>query len=389
MTKNNFISILVCLWVIELTTAVNSFFMDLKGGTIDAERFQADAIEWVLNGSIEFVTNAEFFVQFLGIIFWFFGESEFIASQFGIAASITACVYFIKINKELGIRTPDWAIYGFLLWPSYLLRQSTTMREPYLVLFVVLIAFFLILYKKYGRANDLLKLFIILILSILFHKATAVLFVFVSVYVVFFVMKQRGPMFRSRTFWLRLLIIGISVSGVLAVLLFFNNVRGLKPVIALLTADAEYIDRVLDYKTGRGFRTTYDVSLDVTSLPALVISLPKVFIYYMSYPFPWKVSTPLDVLAALEGIFRFGALVIIIKHSFRGVKIPAAAKPVFILGIVFCMIWAAGTSNYGTASRHHVTTNWIYLTAYLLYFAYVRNLRGVGIRRIILPRYAA
>jgi hypothetical protein len=380
MTKNNFTSIFLCLWVIELTTVVNSFFMDLKGGTIDAARFQADAVSWAIEGKFEFVTNAEFFVQYLGVIYWIFGESEFIATQFGIAASICACVYFIKINKELGIRTPQWAIYGFLLWPSYLLRQSTTMREPYLVLFIVLIAFFLILYKKFGRPSDLFKLFSILILSVLFHKATAVLFVFVSIYIVFFVMKQRGPAFKSRTFWLRILIIGASVSGVLAVVLFFGNVRGLKPVIALLTADAQYIDRVLDYKTGRDFRSTYDVSIDVTSLPALFLSIPKVFIYYMSYPFPWKISTPLDVLASLEGIFRFGALVIIIKHSFRGVKIPAAAKPMFIWGIVFCMIWAAGTSNYGTASRHHVTTNWIFISAYLLYFAYVRNLRGVGSR---------
>jgi hypothetical protein len=385
MTKNNFMSIFLCLWVIELTTVVNSFFMNLKGGTIDAERFQAEAVEWVHNGTFEFVTNAEFFVQFLGVIFWIFGESEFIATQFGIIASICACVYFIKINKELGIATPQWAIFGFLLWPSYLLRQSTTMREPYLVLFVVLIAFFLILYKKYGRSNDLLKLFFILILSVLFHKATAVLFVFVTIYVVFFVMKQRGPAFRSRTFWLRILIIGVSVSGVLVVVSFFGNVRGLKPVIALLTADSQYIDNILTYKTSKDFRTTYNVSIDVTSLPALFLSIPKVFIYYMSYPFPWKISTPLDVLASLEGMFRFGALVIIIKYSFRGVKIPPAAKPMFILGIVFCMIWAAGTSNYGTASRHHVTTNWIFISAYLLYFAYIRSWRGVGPRRIIMP----
>jgi hypothetical protein len=388
MTRNNSIFILFSLSVIELTTVVNSFFMNLKGGTVDAERFQAEAVEWVQHGSFELVTNAEFFIQFLGVIFWVFGESEFIASQFGIAASITACVYFIKINKELGVMTPNWAILGFLLWPSYLLRQSTTMREPYLVLLVVLIAFFLILYKKYGRSGDLIKLFLILVLSVLFHKATAVLFVFVVMYVVFFVMKQRGPAFKSKTFWLRILIIGVSITGVMVVLLFFNNVRGLKPVIALLTADSQYIDRVLDYKTGRDFRTTYNVSIDVTSLPALLLSIPKVFIYYMSYPFPWKISTPLDVLASLEGIFRFGALVIIIKHSFRGVKIPVAAKPMFILGIVFCMIWAAGTSNYGTASRHHVTTNWIFISAYLLYFAYVRNLRGVGAKRIFMPQRA-
>lgn len=378
MTKNNYIYILISLSVIELTTVVNSFFMNLKGGTIDAERFQADAAEWVRHGSIEFVTNAEFFVQFLGIIFWVFGESEFIATQFGIAASITACVYFIKINKELGVMTPNWAILGFLLWPSYLLRQSTTMREPYLVMFVVFIAFFLVMYKKYGRPGDLLKLFVVLILSVLFHKATAVLFIFATLYVVFFVMKRKLPALKSRTFWLRLVIGAGGVGGVLIILLFFGDVRGLKPVVALLTADTQYIDRVLDYKTGRDFRTTYDVSIDVSSLPALILSIPKVFIYYMSYPFPWKVSTPLDVLASVEGLFRFGALIIIFKYSLWRARIPAAAKPMFILGIVFCMIWAAGTSNYGTASRHHVTTNWIFISAYLMYFAYIKNIRGFG-----------
>ena len=31
-------------------------------------------------------------------------------------------------------------------------------------------------------------------------------------------------------------------------------------------------------------------------------------------------------------------------------------------------IWAVGTANYGTASRHHTTTNWIFLIAYAVFF---------------------
>lgn len=371
MTRNNFVALIFSFLVLEVFTFINSFVTNLKGGSVDAERFQDLATEWSRTGEWQFAINAEFYIQFLGIIYWIFGPSEFMGAQFGIFAVIVACLYFVKINWELGVTTPSVAILAFLLWPSFLLRVTTTMREPYMVLLLVLTAYYLIVYQKRRQNLDLVKLFSVLLFSVLFHKATAVLFVAVVFYIVFFVMKQQAPTLSSKTFYIRVGIILLTFGGGALSVLMFSELRGLKPAIALLTSDTEYMAQVIDYKKGREFRATYDAALDVSSPVNFFISAPKTFLYYMCYPFPWKIQTPIDVLASLEGLIRFAAMGLIFWYSFVRNKFPIAARPLFVLGILFCCIWAAGTANYGTASRHHVTTNWIFIISYILFYAHI------------------
>lgn len=367
MKKQTVIVFAASILVLEIFTIINSYVFNLKGATVDAEMFVEKAVEWTAFGELTFVTNAEFFIQFLGIVFLLVGPSEFIATQFGLLALIIAGVYFVKLIRLLGHQTPDWAVLAFFLWPSTLTRVTTTMREPYLILFILMIAFYVVRYKQERSGNDIIKLLVISFLALLFHKAFALLVVGALGYSVFFVMEQRAAWYRSQTFFLRVILGFVGVGGIAILFAGFSDVRGLQPLIALMSGDGEYITSVLDSKSSREFRTTYDVTLDLSSPLGFAISVPKVFVYYMFSPFPWQVSKPIDVLAATEGLFRLFGLFLIVQQGFIRSVFPRASRPMFMIVFMLILIWATGTTNYGTASRHHITTNWVFVVAYVLW----------------------
>lgn len=367
MPIQNFLAYLICFFILEAVTYINSFVKNLKGATVDAERFVEHAYYWTQFGEWQFATNSEFFIQFLGTIFLVFGPNEFIATQFGLIALLLSGIYFERMLKLMGYSLPWWAIVAFFLWPSLLTRVTTTMREPYLILFIVLITYFTVKYKCNKRVIEIVKLTAVSILALLFHKAYAILSFGALVYAIFFVMEQKLHWAESKTFYLRVALIIFGGGGVFAILAFGGNTRGLAPLVATLSGDTEYMTRVLDWKSSREFRTTYDAVLDFSSPLAFLASAPKTIIYYLFSPFPWRVSTLIDVLASIEGLFRLGGTVIIIKYGFLKKTFPAASRPVFIISTILILIWAAGTSNYGTASRHHITTNWVFLMAYVLW----------------------
>lgn len=372
-TTTQMITYIGCMILLEFITIINSFVFNLKGATVDAERFMENAIIWMQVGKVQFVTNSEFFVQFLGILFTIFGPSEFIAAQFGLAAFGVAAIYFVKLLEELDVPAPSWAIAGFLLWPTGLTRLTTTLREPYLILFTVVICYLVVRYRRRQNLKDIGILFAVCVIAFMFHKAYAVFFLFAMIYVLFFVLKPEGPWFQSRVVLLRGVLIGGSVLVLGYIMFYASDVRGLKPLIAVLTADSDYIGQVVDYKSSREFRTTYDAAIDVSSPLAFILSVPKTFIYYMFSPFPWQVTSPVDLLASLEGLFRFGALVIFARSWFIKKDAPPQLIPMMMMILVLCFIWAAGTSNYGTASRHHLTTNWAFLAIYVVYLVRARS----------------
>jgi hypothetical protein len=376
-------TVILCWAIVETIALVNSYVFNLKGASVDAERFVDYAIIWSKNGHFEFVTNAEFFIQFLGIIFWLFTPSEFLATQFGILSMIVAIVYLMKLGKAFDVTIPPWAIVAFFLWPSVLSRVTTTLREPYLILFTIMLCYFLAQYKIHERTADLVKLLAVSIIAFLFHKAYAIFFVISSGYILFFVMKVQGSLFKSNVAIIRIAIILLVGAIIGYVLLYSSNVRGLKPLIAVMTGDSEYITQVIDYKSSREFRTTYDASLDFSSFAALIISVPKTYIYYMFSPFPWQITNAVDMLAALEGLFRLGALYLFAYYAMLKGRFPRAFTPIAILILSLTFIWAAGTSNYGTASRHHITTNWFFLLVYVVWF---QKIVGQPISRIKIGR---
>ena len=373
MTRANILTLWSCFLVLEATAFVNAFVFDLKGGTVDAVRFQAAAAEWAEHGEWVFAINSQFFVQYLGTLYRVFGPNEFIATQFGILAIMAAAVLFIRILATAGLRTPAIALFLFLLWPSMALRVTTTLREPYMILSIMMTAYCLFRFYQLPAFRHAVGALLALSIGALFHKAIAVLLPFVVVWMgVQFIRKSSRHRMR-RSLPLGFLVLGCAFFLLVRLAQVDTDIQGLKPLQSLITWDIDQISRVLDYKTGRDFRTTYDVSLSFDGPIAFITSGIQVFIHYMFMPFPWNVSHPYDLVAFLESLFRFIGLILILRFGVFGSGLPRICRGLWLFGFVICLIWAAGTSNYGTASRHHLTTNWIFLVAYIACFRLPRT----------------
>ena len=366
MTRYQILALWFSFLALQLVAFVNSYVVDLKGGTIDAARFQTAAANWAIDGRWEFAVNSEFFVQYLGLLFRLFGPSEFVATQFGIVALLAAVFLCIKMAREIGVHMPALAILALALWPSMALRVTTTLREPYMVLFVTLSLYGLLFFSKSGRWRYAGIALLGICLGALFHKALAVLAPFTLMLLFLSALRQHRGFFKSSS---GLVLIGLTVIALIGFAGSGTSVKGLKPLQALLLWDTETITRVIDYKSGRDFRTTYDAGLNFSGALPFMLSLIKSFIYYMFMPFPWLWRTPLDLLAGIEATFRLGGLILMLRFSVLGRGLPSALRPVSIATLILLVIWAVGTANYGTASRHHLTTNWVFILIYIACFS--------------------
>ena len=105
-----------------------------------------------------------------------------------------------------------------------------------------------------------------------------------------------------------------------------------------------------------GSRAQYaGISLDITEVNSLLYFLPIFLLQYLFEPFPWRSLTFVDYVLILENIMRAVFLFFAIRGIF---KLPSELKKIiFFLFVCFLsteLIWAVGTTNWGTASRHHV-----------------------------------
>lgn len=361
------------LWsflVLEMFTVINSYVVNLKGATIDAPRFQELAERWANSPQFEIAFDAEFYVQFLGFQFWVFGPSEFLATQVNVLALVASAAILTELIDDLHGTRVSWVITPFLLWPSLITRGTTTLREPIMILVLLAAGLLLVRYVRSGSIKELLRALGVLFVGALFHKAYAVLF---AVFIVFGFWRTRPNVAAKDGLWRviqRGAVIAAGLGFVAVLVLGAGGERGLQPLVSAATGDTEFATRVIGSKESRDFRTTYSASVDASNPIRLVASLPKNWAFYNLAPFPWQARTGFDLLAVAEGLVRTAGIAAAISmwRSFDQAR-RREYFPVLFLHFSIMAIFAAGTSNYGTASRHHlVTTGFtlLYIAGFLI-----------------------
>lgn len=350
-----------CVLLLEWFCIINAYVIDLKGASVDAAKFHEAAVHWTQFGSLRFVIDAAFYSQLLGLVYLFLGKFEFVGAQLSVIALVIGAIYFEKILRIFRVERTHYWVIPLLLWPSLVTRGTTTMREPLLICLTIVIVYNLLLFQKNKRHLNAVWAIGLCFIAALFHKAYAVVSMVIVPYILFFVMKQQGLFYRSGLFYLR---IGLTI-GFLSLLWIvyrdLGSVRGLEPVFALMSGDVDYMQAVVDAKTTKAARATYTVGLDFSSAGSLAASFPLVLIYYIFSPFPWMITSAYDAYAALEGVFRLVGFMCLFVAYRNNVMDRKNLGILFAVLIALLMVWAAGTVNYGTASRHHTTTIWFFL----------------------------
>ena len=111
-------------------------------------------------------------------------------------------------------------------------------------------------------------------------------------------------------------------------------------------------------------RATYGLNFDDSSPFAMIYSSINIYIHYLFAPFPWQVKNFNDICGALEALIRMILIIFSVSGWWKAVGLQKRMLGVMILlYFTVTFLWAVGTTNYGTAIRHHMHSWWILTVA--------------------------
>ena len=336
----------------------------LPGSEFDAGWFHREGVRYteyldrkdLLGGYIWEYKVGWVYGAFLGSLYHFIGiDSWYVSSLLSCFVWFLSALVFRKIMLKLKYEKKyinvAIIIYTFLL-PTSIVYTAITLREGYMLLFYNL--FVLSIINIYYE-NDLRKITFntITIISITcllltLHKGNAYFFVifFPLMIIYYFINKS---------------IIGIKTLIVLLIFMVF--------CVSFFDYGEVIFDEIKNYQFGH-FSSIPDRAVYYTkdSIENLDYGLMKLFIYvfnnffyYFVEPTIYKISNFKDAILFGENTIRLILFFLIIKKSL--LKFDNKILFIVFLTMTILMegIYAQGTVNWGTASRHHVPIMGIFI----------------------------
>jgi hypothetical protein len=366
----------------------------ISGPASDANWFH----EWAMTRAREdglagltFRAGGEFYERLLGAAYHVLGASPFLAAELSVFAFSASMLAFMGIVRELDIRRYRPGLLALYALPfSVLFFTSTIIREAYQVLGFVLAAFLALRFRRTGSPVAIALASVSALFMGLLHDALIIFAaLFLLLAIIWPIGRQGNRAQRVVRYVVRYAVLVVFIVG--GVQLVSRGV-GSMALGALVSRKA--LEYAAEYREGGlriEARTTYGVRLNTSSPRALAMSVVPVFVYYMFAPFPWQVRAPVDVLGGSEALLRFLLLALALREWWRA-RGPDRRTREFLLISYFILagMWALGTINYGTAFRHHVTTNWllVLLGGPALLHSTLRVVRGIFRTLRVPPRLA-
>ena len=336
--------------------AWNSFIQPIPGADSDALAFHQLAVAIAQgNAKFEFVIGWVY-AHFLGLVYVVTGQHIFVACALSTGAWVLSAYVLVLITKRLQLPPRSSlfiaAVYAFL--PSSLLYTSVPLREAYQLLFVNLMALGLldIFDKERVPANGL--------------------FIFVG-----------SAILAGFLHGVLILVGAVAALGALtAIALSSRNQsaarHGLLSIAVLLTFVLYSGFLFINYSYG-SLLSNGSAALGhrfINALPRAATYLNQeqgifrdqgitvAVFQYLFEPMPWRELRPHDYFAMTENALR-GAMLLLSVYGLVRLRGELWGKLVALLVVYACLesIWAFGTSNWGTALRHHVPSWGLLLVA--------------------------
>lgn len=306
--------------------------------------------------------GGHFYTEFLGAIYRWFGVSHFLGEQLSVLAFALSCIVLIKIMRQLNIVRHKLAtLLAFGSLPTVILVSSVTMREPYQIFFFMLAVHLGIKMQEEGGSNVYLVFFIISAIAMgCFHNILIVYSIFLVI--LFFVWNLRPSTQFLRIKKLHLLAIVIIPFFLFGVMIFSKIPLIGNSMISSLVNENMW-ELAVGFRTAAsnmGGRTNYGIILDNSSLLMSIYSALRMYMNYLFAPFPWQIKSMLDIYAAVESSLRILLIYFSLKNWSNSYGLRKRTLGLMlILYISMTLMWAVGTTNYGTAIRHNMLTWWI------------------------------
>ncbi len=365
---------------------VNGFVGPTYGSSDDALGFHVMAAEVSQNLVFDVFVIGHIYWYILGIFYFITTDSLFLGSALSALGWLASAFILLRIMRILSFKMSNqWRVMLiYALIPTSLMYTSVTLREPFQLLFINL-ALYAALKIYFHRSNaHWLVLFLAVVGMGAMHGALLVSGIFIIVGTLFLLTSRnrKGVSFTKV----------VLVTPIVILCLFYG--------FSLFTSLTSYGDRLDDgldvavrvyqegtLSDGEYARANYITDIEIDGLGGLILSLPTFLFQYLFEPMPWKIGSMVDVIALLENMLRFWLIwnalkylvgsylnkPMFVAHNYFGYE--RCILLIFLSYLVMETLWSLGTSNWGTASRHHLPSLGLLLVAS---FAY---------RNVISPKY--
>jgi len=340
-----------CIFMHHTVAFLNVYLGGVLGTEGDARTFHFYGADAASEPEMGFGSNSRVtYTNTLGFFYRAFGTSVLLGDELSVLAFTLSCIVLVRLVSLLDLERFRIAIVLFFgLLPSSVIFSSVTLRESWQALFFLLSVYWAVRLRK--RPGILIFLFMLMSACCMasLHgglKGFAVYLILTSV-CWGVIGRKKGA---SRAWCVRFLFAGFLVAGVIMLTQkmgwYLTIEQGLESV------EDFRISAIAISEDNRAF---YGVMLNTSSVLGIVKTISMMFVHFMFAPFPWQVSNVKDVYAVLESMLRFLLLFFAIfswRRSSGEVRSCYGFLLMVVLGVE--LMWALGTINWGTATRHHV-----------------------------------
>ena len=365
---------------------VNGFVGPTYGSSDDALGFHLMAAEFSQNLVFDVFELTHIYSYILGVFYFITTDSLFLGSALSALGWLASAFILLRIMRILSFKMSNqWRVMLiYALIPTSLMYTSVTLREPFQLLFINL-ALYAALKIYFHRSNaHWLVLFLAVVGMGAMHGALLVSSTFVIVGTLFLLTSRnrKGVSFTKVVLVTPIVILCLFYG--FSLLISISDYGGLVED-GLSVAVQTYQEGTLS--DGEYARANYRTDIEIDGLGGLILSLPTFLFQYLFEPMPWKIGSMVDVIALLENMLRFWLIwnalkylvgsylnkPMFVAHNYFGYE--RCILLIFLSYLVMETLWSLGTSNWGTASRHHLPSLGLLLVAS---FAY---------RNVISPKY--
>jgi hypothetical protein len=321
---------------------VESFLFQIIGSMRDAFGFHFEA------SHLEFQTKSTY-TAMLRFIYSILGDSYLLGQSLSVLAFLGCMILFCELAGHLGIRqhlAKLLLLFAFL--PSCVMHTALTFREPYqcLTFLCCLLGTFHLEDRKIGSGTFLL-IFGVTVMSLL-HNGLALYALLAGVMSLAYL---SSGSYQARS----LIVVACLVMGPLLAPKALDKLSE-KSIVLQKAVSGDLATYASTYRTGiESARSDYGFELDTSSIVGICTTLPPIVFMYMFAPLPWQVRSGMDAYASLESILRI-ALLWGCWQNFQQCRGQTRNRFLFVLACTALLefLWATGTTNWGTAVRHHV-----------------------------------
>ena len=347
--------ILVAFLLRALCVLINEYeIIILPDSQDDARTFELIARKFSSNYGLMIVLDffnydSLLISRFISIFYTIFGESKMMAQSISVVLGTLSVhmVYYLS-NELWDHHSAKKAAWVAALFPNLVLYSSLTLREPYIVFFLLISLIGILRFMQKNSFNSFLQAITGFFLQIFFHGPAAVGgFIFLLYLILNLLKKQIKNLYNCR----------LNLSS------FFIIIISLIPLTLFLTDNFKipYIGGIQTlFEIENSLNQINSFIIDIASYPSwltinngyelFVKTIFKIF-YFLFSPFIWDIKSSYHLIGLFDGTLYMILTIYVIKN-WHSIWQNPVTRIFLLIFISYIVIYGLGIGNFGTAIRH-------------------------------------